>query len=446
MAADGKRMKSYWIETYGCEMNKAESAAMERKLVEAGYLKAPTPRTADVVILNTCSVRATAENRIWGRIGFFGGLKKAGNLKLIITGCMAERIRDDLLETGIVDSVFGTAEKHLIPGRLTEEFPSENNDLINAASSYRFFDFHQLRSDTTRSFVPIMNGCDNFCSYCIVPYVRGRETSRPVHEIFREIETLDREGFSEITLLGQNVNSYSYRKKDIRYDFADLLEAISGKVDSIKWIRFLTSHPKNFSEKIVRVLSSSNRFCRYIHLPVQNGSDRILKEMNRQYDSAYYLELLEMIRSCMPDVSISTDLLVGFPGETEDDMNRTIDLMEKARFLEAFMYYYNPREGTPAAKREGQIADKEKLDRLSRIIAVQKRITKEEKARKIGTIVTALGETVSKKSSSEILGRTEHNDMIVYPGNESMIGTFATVRIEALAGNTFIGTRDFTCR
>jgi len=430
--------RKYWIETYGCEMNKAESAAIEAILRAAGFTSAAHPREADSVILNTCSVRNTAENRIWGRIGFYGGLKKHRRFRLVVTGCMAEHRKVALLEYGIVDDVVGTRDKTSLPFMLIRAADGETVIEKPNHSEYRFFASH-LGNDPHKAFVPIMNGCDNFCSYCIVPYVRGREVSRPFSSILDEIDNLDRRGIKEITLLGQNVNSYTDRQGGKLRDFADLLAAVAARVDAIRWIRFISSHPKDFTERIASVMASSSRFCRYLHLPVQNGSDRILHEMNRRYTASQYIDLVGMIRSYLPGIALSTDILVGFPGETEKDVEATISLMESVRFSEAYTYYYNPIDGTPASLRTDSVPEEEKLERLSRVITIQQRITREEKIKRLGTVPEVFAERISKRSEAEILGRTPQNDMAVFPGDPSLIGSFLRIRLKSLSGNTFYG-------
>ncbi len=291
-------------------MNKAESDALELELIGNGWREARVPENASLVIINTCSVRKTAEDRIWGRIGFFKKIKKDNpDQKLIITGCMAERLGDQLKEKkSPVDEVFGTFDKDKIA-----DFIEEKNIVKSYENGIYKFKKNHTGKDSFKSFIPIMNGCNNFCSYCIVPYVRGREISRNPVDIYRELETLEINKTKEITLLGQNVNSYTYIENSRLIDFPDLISEISSRVKSIEWIRFLTSHPKDLSPKLIETIAASANICSHIHLPLQSGSDNILSLMNRRYNTKDYLELVENIKSIIPEVSITTDIITGFP-------------------------------------------------------------------------------------------------------------------------------------
>ena len=427
----------YWIETYGCQMNMAESEAIELELNYNRWEKAENPGVADLAIINTCSVRETAEQRIWGRIGYYKKVKRDNpSITLIVTGCMAERLGNKLLnKSSPVDKVFGTFTKNRIIDFLLSkrEFDPHNHQ-------YEFKKVHTTEGKF-KAFIPIMNGCNNFCSYCIVPYVRGRELSRNPDEIFFEIEKLETMGVKEITLLGQNVNSYYYKNKETNesMDFPDLLKKISEKVNTIQWIRFLTSHPKDLSGKLINIIAKSNNICRHIHLPLQSGSDAILKKMNRKYNSDFYNNLVKKIKDNIPDISITTDIIVGFPGETKDDYEMTYNMMNSIKFNEAFTYYYNPREGTEAFNFVDNIPKEEKIKRLSEIIELQKKITLSEKKKKIGTTVKVLAEGFSKNNCNELIGRTESDDMIVFIDKHDKIGLFNMVKILFIKGNTFIG-------
>ena len=426
----------YWIETYGCQMNKAESNALELELNIMGWEAAESPESATLAIINTCSVRKTAEDRIWGRIGFFKRIKKDNpHQKLIITGCMAERLGNELTGTkSPVDKVFGTFEKNQIVDYLLEREIS----VEYADNEYIFKNLHSGKS-AFKSFIPIMNGCNNFCSYCIVPYVRGREISRNPDEIFNEIVKLEEIKIKEITLLGQNVNSYYFQNNSKVTDFPDLLESISKKVESIEWIRFLTSHPKDLSDKLIEVLSNHRNICRHIHLPLQSGSDKILGLMNRKYNSSYYYNLVEKLKKSIPGISITTDIIVGFPGEDENDFINTYSMMENIKFEDAFTYYYNARKGTKADSYEDNIPKEIKLERLSQIIRLQKQISHDTRKKKIGNTVKVLSEGLSKNNGNELIGRTEYDEMIVFPGNHDKIGMMQNVKITSLKGNTFKG-------
>ena len=427
----------YWIETYGCQMNKAESESLELELNNNNWEKAENSLEADLAIINTCSVRETAEERIWGRLGYYKRLKKdKPSMTVIITGCMAERLGNKLINSSSpVDKVFGTFSKNKII-----DFILDKSDFDPEKHLYEFNKVHTTKGKF-KSFIPIMNGCNNFCSYCIVPYVRGRELSRNPNEIFSEIEKLESMGIKEITLLGQNVNSYNYKNNETgeSLDFPDLLKKISEKVSSIEWIRFLTSHPKDLNDKLINVMAKSNNICRHIHLPLQSGSDIILNKMNRKYNSEMYNDLVRKIKENIPEVSITTDIIVGFPGESKEYYDMTYNMMNNIKFNEAFTYYYNPREGTEAFKYNDDVSKEEKIKRLSEVIKLQQRISVFKKREKIGNTVKVLAEGFSKRNYNELIGRTESAEMIVFNGNHDRIGLYNNIKILSLKGNTFIG-------
>jgi tRNA-2-methylthio-N6-dimethylallyladenosine synthase len=445
----------YWLETYGCQMNKAESNALELELKGAGWAAAADPGEADLVILNTCSVRITAEDRIWGRLGQLVGLKEKRPFTLTVMGCMAENYSEDLTErVPGVDLVVGTFRKASFvksldrlfgedgaAARLAEADSKEKNrlrdELLPEDRLYRFQDIH-AEEGGFKAFVPIMHGCNNFCSYCIVPYVRGREISREPDEILAELDRLESQGVKEVTLLGQNVNSFRFAGEDGRTVlFPGLLGMIAGRVRSIEWIRFLTSHPKDLSDELIDLIAANRKLCRHIHLPVQHGSNAILRAMNRRYTAEGYRALVERIRRTVPDVSLTTDLIIGFPGETEQDLDATLGLMQDVGFDDAFTYKYNPREGTKAYELGDTVPDEVKLERLSRVIELQRRIGHTRKEARLGSREKVLVEGVSKKNAGELLARTERDEMVVFPGPVSLIGGFRTVELSALSGNTF---------
>ncbi len=440
----------YFIETYGCQMNKAESAALEIIFRDHGWSPAPTPAAADLVLINTCSVRVTAENRAWGRIDHYAAEKRARaaegrRLALVVTGCMAERMKREVKERqSAVDYVVGTFQKQAFglvldaveSGRELGEI-EESPAFVFAKSYYEPGNF--------RSFLPIMHGCDNFCTYCIVPYLRGREISRSPADILAELDALEDSGVREVTLLGQNVNSYRHRDEGgHELDFPALLRHIALHLKArgrggIRWIRFLTSHPKDLSDTLIDVIAEEPLFCRHVHLCVQSGSDRILAAMNRKYDSAAYRALVERLRARIPDLSLSTDILVGFPGETEEDNDATLALMRDVGFSYAYMYHYNPREGTPAAAMPNRVPDKVKKARLAKVIELQKEMTRSLMEGRIGAVDEVLIESVSRRRKSEVLGRTQRDEMVVFPAPPSRVGDFAKVRLLSLSGNTFRG-------
>ena len=423
---------TFFIETYGCQMNKAESSALERRFEERGWTAASSKDDADIIVLNTCSVRTTAENRIWGRLGEYTVSKKSRDFTLVVAGCMAENLKKAILERApAVDYVVGTLEKFHLPEIIeakAPEYPGER--------TYSFQPVHSARGDFS-AFVPIMHGCDNFCTYCIVPYVRGREVSRSRNDIFRELNHLEENGVKEVTLLGQNVNSYVDERGE--KDFPGLLRDIARKFLGIGWIRFLTSHPKDFSPELIEVIGRNDTICNHVHLPVQHGSNRILERMNRRYTRDEYIRLTEELRAAVSGVSLSTDILIGFPGETEKDFHDTLYLLEAVRFDDAFTYKYNIRPGTRAASFSDQLPEEIKGKRLKMIIEKQRVISHTIKKEKLITRRSILIEQFSKKNRNEVLGRTAGNDMVVTPGTAEEIGSFVDVELVSLEGGTFRG-------
>ena len=454
--------KTYFFETYGCEMNIAESAAVEQLFIARGWKKSDSAQTADVAVINTCSVRETAENRIFGRLGWFSGLKAvrecrpgakskmleeaaeyvkdgAKPLTLIVMGCMAERLLKSFQKDyPFIDYVVGTYAKHHFTEIISAVEENRKPFQIDDSEQYRFASL-SAEPGAFSTFLPIMHGCNNFCTYCIVPYVRGRELSRPVSEILHEIDLLGKMNVREITLIGQNVNSYH---SDDGVNFAGLLQNIADHLretaSPIKWVRFMSSHPKDFSDDVIDVIAKEPVICRHIHLPVQNGSTAVLKAMNRRYTREDYLTLVEKIKARIPEVSLTTDIMMGFPGETEADVEDTLDLMRQVKYESAMMYYYNPREGTPAAKME-QLPVEVRKERLQRIIDLQLEHTHEQMSKRVGSTVMVLVEGVSRDDKSELLGQTEQHEKIAFKAESRLIGTFVNVKITELSGNTFRG-------
>lgn len=438
---------TYFFETYGCQMNSAESAALRLVLAEKGWCEAPSGEAADLVLLNTCSVRATAEQRVMGRLGQYAALKKKRPFTLVVAGCMAQRLGASLkVKVPAVDYVMGTSSRSFFPlildaaeqGALA--LPSDEQAAFSFSSSH-------LEDGRFRSFLPIMHGCDNYCSYCIVPYVRGREISRSPASVREELRLLSDRGVREVTLLGQNVNSYRWSDGSESMDFPALLELVAGETEGgpIRWVRFLSSHPKDLSSRAIEVMAAHPSFCRHIHLCVQHGSDPILAAMNRRYTVERYLELVDELRSAMPDISLSTDLLIGFPGETEKDFELTLTLMEKVRFQYSYMYHYNPREGTAAYALPGRVAEDVKRRRLAAVIALQRRQTVEIMRGRIGGRALVLIEDFSKKNADELVARTERDEMVVVSAPASWIGSFAEVTLAALRGTTFRAKEPILC-
>lgn len=419
-------------------MNTAESNAIISDLRNKGWEEAASEENADFVLINTCSVRQTAENRVWGRIGYYKHLKESRDFTLAITGCMAERLKGDIQKKApAVDMVIGNFDKEILAEYLdTNELWDDN---LVSEGEYNFRELHLAEHDF-KAMVPIMHGCNNFCTYCIVPFVRGREVSRSPESIIEELKKLELRGVKEVTLLGQNVNSYKYIENDIVIDFTGLLKLILKETKTIGWIRFMSSHPKDVSGGLIDLIATNDRLCKHIHLAVQHGSDKILNRMNRRYTRSEFISLWKKMKNRIPDISITTDLLIGFPGEGPGDLELTKDLMKEIRFNDAFTYYYNPREGTKAFTFTDNIEDKEKLKRLNEIIKIQRQISSEEKMNRVRETVKVLVESVSRKNSKELLGRTEKNEMVVFSGGGELIGTFQDIQLISLGGNTFKGS------
>jgi len=439
---------TYFFETYGCQMNSAESAALVLVCRERGWTVAPDGESADLVLLNTCSVRLTAEKRALGRIALYASLKKklSRSFALVVAGCMAQRMGEGLKKKfPAVDYVMGTASRSMFP--LILEAVEKKTDIIMDDMTPPQFSFSSshLEEGQFRSFVPIMHGCNNFCSYCVVPYVRGREVSRDPKLITEEIRLVGERGVREITLLGQNVNTYNWNGGEL--DFAGLLRLAAAEADTsgVKRLRFLSANPRDFSRETIQVMAEHRVFCRHLHLCVQHGSNRILQAMNRGYTREHYLSLVNEIHRSMPEISLSTDILVGFPGEQEEDLEATLELMEEVRFLYAYMYHYNPREGTAAYNLPDRVSEETKRERLSRVIALQKKHTSALLKKRIGSREFVLIEGISRKNADELVTRTERDEMVVAPGPASMIGSFTWLTLSSLRGNTFRAKEFISC-
>ncbi len=437
---------TFAIESYGCQMNQAESSSVSALLLSRGWTRADDPNLADLVMLNTCSVRITAETRVAGRIAHYAALKRNRAFKLLVMGCMAERLHEKFRAAfPAVDFVVGMFERSLFEGIFASietgcDFAADFD--AGETASYRFSDI-SYDEGAFQAYVPIMNGCNNFCTYCIVPYVRGREISRDVESILRELDALADRGVREITLLGQNVNSYRWLSSDGEtIDFPRLVTLIARKIEEcgvIRWVRFMSSHPKDLSDDLIDAIAREPAMCRLIHLPVQHGSNRILSAMNRRYTRESYLDLVSRVRARIPGVAISTDILVGFPGETEEDTLDVLSLIEEVGFDSAFMYHYNPREGTAAFALPNRVPDEVKKERLDRVIKLQHRLAADRMRARVGTDALVLFESVSRNDADELFGHTELGEMVVLSGkgDPALIGSFANVRLTGLHGRTF---------
>lgn len=441
-ATDGGDKKLY-IETYGCQMNVADSEVIASVMKMAGYDTAPSAEEADAIFLNTCSVRDNAEQKILNRLEALRALrKKRPHLIVGVVGCMAERVKDELIERHGVNLVAGPDAYLSLPDLMAAAEAGEKaiNVELSTTETYRDVVPRHIGAARISGFVSIMRGCNNFCTYCIVPYTRGRERSRDVESILREARDLREHGFREVTLLGQNVNSYRFTREDgTVITFPDLLRTVARAVPDLR-VRFTTSHPKDMSDETLHVIAEEPNVCRHIHLPVQSGSSRILKLMNRKYDREWYLERVAAIRRIIPDCGLSTDIFCGFPGETEEDHRLSLSLMEECRYDSAFMFKYSERPGTYASRHlPDDVPEEVKIRRLNEIIALQNRLSAEANARCVGRTYEVLVEGVSKRSREQLFGRTEQNRVVVFDRGTHHIGDRVQVRVTESSSATLKG-------
>jgi tRNA-2-methylthio-N6-dimethylallyladenosine synthase len=437
-------LKNFYIETFGCQMNRSDSDLMAVSLLEHGFHRVGKLSGADIAIFNTCSVRQHAEDRVIARIlSTRGPVKKRGGI-VVVAGCMAQRMGEQLLEEGVADMVIGPYESPGI-GRILREYMEGDRAtsfLSQEASDFRDRLSEGILGNLSRKqwhqWVTITHGCENFCAYCIVPHVRGRLMSFSSGRIIAHARSLLERGVREITLLGQNVNQYGQDTGDI--PFHELLRSVAS-LPGLARLNFLTSHPKDFSSEIIEVIAANANISRSIHLPLQSGSDRVLSAMNRNYSMESYMKLVEALYRHLDEFTITTDLIVGFPGETEEDYPATRRAVRDIRFDDAYMYAYSPREGTPAYALEEFISRGEKIDRLNRLIDLQRGISREKLEARINMIEEIIPEKVSKKSDGQLLGRTFLNHPAVIQGNAGDIGRIMKIRVEAVRGSTLQGTR-----
>ena len=414
---------------YGCQMNLSDAERMEGQLKTIGYDSTDSLDDADLILINTCCVRETAEDKVYGKIGEIKALKRKNpNLILGITGCMAQKESDNLIKRAPhIDFVLGTNKigelnkivleikkerGHIVDTDLKEMSAAENAPIA--------------RQGNLSAWVPIMYGCNNFCTYCIVPYVRGRERSRLPEDILCEVEKAAADGYKEVTLLGQNVNSYGKDHKQAT--FAELLTMVD-KVEGIERVRFMTSHPKDLSDEVIMAIKNGEHLCEHIHLPVQYGSDNILKAMNRVYTVEQYKKCVQKIRAALPNVSLTTDLIVGFPGETDDDFNKMLEFLQEIRYDAAYTFIYSKRSGTPAATMENQVAEDVKKDRLNKLMAVQNEISREINEGLKGKALEVMVEGASKNDEQVWTGRTRTNKIVLFEHNGENVGDFIQVEI-----------------
>jgi len=424
-------VKKYKIVTFGCQMNLADSGALAAVLNAGGYLPADTEDEADLIILNTCSVREKAEERVFGRLG---EMSRYGDTKQIaVVGCMAQRLGDKISKRAPnVDYVLGTDRMFDLP-EILDDRPGVAK--VNTQFGHESIgEFVPLRDDKYSAFVTISRGCDNFCSYCIVPYVRGRERSYSQGKIIRQIDDFVSDGVLEVTLLGQNVNSY----KDNGHDFASLLRSVADRTE-VRRIRFMTSHPKDLSDNLIEVMASEPKMMPHLHLPLQSGSDKILEKMGRVYSYDHYLKLVAKLRRAVPDISLTTDLIVGFPGETVEDFEKTLDAVREIKYDSAFMFRYSIREGTEAAKFEDDVPEDEKIRRLKKLIELQKKISFEKNQGEVDRFREVLVDGFSRRSKEYLKGKTEQNKTILFKGDPQIIGTICRVKVNSADSWTLHG-------
>jgi len=427
-----------YIRTFGCQMNEYDSEIMAGLLKDNGYYLTDNPGEAKVILLNTCYVREKVKHKIYSRLGELRKLKeKKPDLILGLSGCLVQKEPEEILQRApYLDFILGTSNFFRLP-EVLEEISRNHNQENKAKKRHTIVRVEEdrivpeglpkLRKRKFSAFVSIMRGCNNFCSYCNVPYVRGREISRSPKEILKEVEELSQRGYKEITLLGQNVNSYGKDLKE-RIDFADLLGFIN-QIDGLKRIRFTTSHPRDLSDKLIEKMAELDKVCEHLHLPVQSGSDKILSRMKRGYTREYYKNLVEKLRQAISEIALTTDIIVGFPGETEEDFQDTLDLVKTVGFDGAFTFCYSPLRGTEAAEFEGRIPEEVSKERLRRFIKLQQTITLKKNESLLGKKFEVLVEGVSKKNSEELQGRTRTNKIVVFKGKEELIGNIVSVKI-----------------
>ena len=434
-------MKKLFIETYGCQMNVADSEVVASIMKMAGYELCEKLEEADAVFVNTCSVRDNAEQKIYSRLQYFKSLHNKGKKLIVgILGCMAERVREDLLKQG-ANLVAGPDSYLDLPNLILAAEKGEQavNVVLITTETYRDIIPQRIGNSRISGYISIMRGCNNFCTYCIVPYTRGRERSRSVDSILNELKDLEEKGFKEVTLLGQNVNSYLYEEGDKKTDFADLLSIVAQAAPGMR-IRFSTSNPHDLTDKIIETMAAHANICNHLHLCVQSGSDTVLKKMNRKYTRQWYLDRIATLRRYIPDCGISTDVFCGFCGETLQDHADTLSLMREVGYDSAFMFKYSERPGTYAARHfEDDVPEEEKIRRLNEIIALQNELSLESNRRDVGKTFEVLVEGFSKRSREQMCGRSQQNKMIVFPKGDTKPGDFVKVRITEASSATLIG-------
>ena len=438
--------KKLFIETYGCQMNVADSEVIASILQMAGYTPCDTLEEADAVLLNTCSIRDNAEQKILNRLEFFHSLRGKKRRRLIVgvVGCMAERVKNDLIEHHHVDLVAGPDAYLSLPDLFAavEAGQKAINVELSTTETYRDVIPSRICGNHISGFVSIMRGCNNFCHYCIVPYTRGRERSRDIESILNEVRDLEKKGYKEVTLLGQNVNSYRFEQEGVTITFPQLLRRVAETVPGMR-VRFTTSHPKDMSDETLHVIAEVPNVCKHIHLPVQSGSSRVLQLMNRKYTREWYLERVAAIRRIIPDCGLSTDIFSGFHSETEEDHQLSLSLMRECGYDSAFMFKYSERPGTYASKHlPDDVPEEVKIRRLNELIELQNQLSAESNAKDVGKTFEVLVEGVSKRSKEQLYGRTEQNKVVVFDRGIHRVGDRVRVTITASSSATLKGKEE----
>lgn len=441
-SAAEKAEKKLFIETYGCQMNVADSEVVASIMQMDGYALTEKIEEADAILVNTCSVRDNAEQKIYGRLQYFQSLRKKKKQLIVgVMGCMAERVKEELIQVHHADLVVGPDAYLDLPNLVgaVERGEKAINVELSTQETYKDVIPLKLPGVHISGFVSIMRGCNNFCTYCIVPYTRGRERSRDVESILNEIRDMRDKGFKEVTLLGQNVNSYRFERNDEVITFPRLLALVAEEVPQMR-VRFTTSHPKDMSDETLEVIAAHDNLCKMIHLPAQSGSDRILKEMNRKYTRAWYLDRIAAIRRILPDCAISTDLFCGFHSETEADYEQTLLLMREVGYDSAFLFKYSERPGTYASKHlPDDVPEEEKTRRLQGMIDLQNQLSEESNRRDIGKTFEVLIEGFSKRSREQLFGRTSQNKVVIFDKQDLHVGQFIQVKITRASSATLFG-------
>ena len=446
-APQGEFHKLLYLETYGCQMNVADSEVVASVMQMAGYGTTESLVEADAILINTCSVRDNAEQRIFARLGQLNALRRRRPRRLIVgvIGCMAERMKDVLISDHGVDLVAGPDSYLQLPDLIAaaEQGQKAIDVQLSTTETYRDIIPQRIGGSRVSGFISIMRGCNNFCTYCIVPYTRGRERSREPQSILNELHDLQQRGFKEVTLLGQNVNSYLYKPADGSepVDLSALLTMVAQAAPEMR-VRFTTSNPEDLSDEIIDVMARHDNICNHIHLPVQSGSNKVLKLMNRKYTREWYLDRIARIRAAMPDCGISTDMFTGFHDETEEDFQETLSLMREVGFDSSFMFKYSERPGTYASKHlPDNVPEEVKIDRLNRMIALQNELSLASNQRDVGRTFEVLVEGYSKRSNDDMFGRTQQNKVIVFPAGDTQVGDRVMCRVLSASSATLKGEK-----